>query len=355
MMRWTLITLTALAACAAPEPPAEKPQIIAASWSFAETESELRAASCLAGERPTQGETIEISAEPVSLGETDAVDDALSDLVFVGGWALESEHAGFGGLSGLAITDSGALLAVSDEAAFVWLSLQPGEDFTPEPTARFAYMRDANGNYLRGKTKGDAEGLALRDGLAFVSFERDHRVDVFDLGTCAAAARAVPVQTIGDAPLGLNKEIESNKGPEALAMAGDHLIIGLEEPTPDGAPVGQLGGPLAARIAQDGGQLLTGFDQVGDTLFSLHRAYFPGIGNTISVKAHQTSIVDGVPRLERSRTLATLGPRLSVDNFEGIAAQEQPDGALRLFLISDDNFSARQRTLLYAFDIPPAE
>lgn len=355
MMRSTLIAFTALAACAAPELPATTSLTVAGPWSFTEAEADLRAASCLAGERALPGEQIDIEATPVSLGKPEAVNEALTDLVFVGGWALESDHAGFGGLSGLAITDTGDLLAVSDDAAFVWLTLQPGEDFTPEPTATFAYMRDADGNHLRGKTRGDAEGLALKDGLAFVSFERDHRVEAFDLGTCAASARAVPVYTLDDQPLGLDKEMGSNKGPEALTLSGDHLIIGLEEPTPGGAPAGQLGVPLAARIAQDGGQLLTGFDQVGDTLFSLHRAYFPGLGNTISIKAHRTTSRDGEPLLEQSKTLATLGPHLAVDNFEGIAAQEQPDGALRLFLISDDNFSARQRTLLYAFDIPAAE
>ncbi|MDB5421700.1 MAG: hypothetical protein JWR59_1647, partial [Brevundimonas sp.] len=46
------------------------------------------------------------------------------------------------------------------------------------------------------------------------------------------------------------------------------------------------------------------------------------------------------------------GP-LTVDNFEGLAAVPKPDGGVRFYLISDDNFSSAQRTLLLAFDWKP--
>ena len=45
-----------------------------------------------------------------------------------------------------------------------------------------------------------------------------------------------------------------------------------------------------------------------------------------------------------------LAKPLTVDNFEGLAAVPGRDGAIRFYLISDDNFSASQRTLLLAFD-----
>ena len=43
----------------------------------------------------------------------------------------------------------------------------------------------------------------------------------------------------------------------------------------------------------------------------------------------------------------------TVDNFEGLAAAPSPSGGLRFYLISDDNFSKSQRTLLVAFDWRP--
>jgi hypothetical protein len=43
----------------------------------------------------------------------------------------------------------------------------------------------------------------------------------------------------------------------------------------------------------------------------------------------------------------------TIDNFEGVAAAPSPSGGLRFYLISDDNFSKSQRTLLVAFDWRP--
>ena len=40
----------------------------------------------------------------------------------------------------------------------------------------------------------------------------------------------------------------------------------------------------------------------------------------------------------------------TTDNFEGIAA-ERRNGATRLYILSDDNFSPAQRTLMLAFDV----
>ncbi|HXI02836.1 MAG TPA: hypothetical protein VNI57_06620 [Candidatus Saccharimonadales bacterium] len=50
-----------------------------------------------------------------------------------------------------------------------------------------------------------------------------------------------------------------------------------------------------------------------------------------------------------------LARPLTVGNFEGIAALPGKSGRLRFYLISDDNASSRQRTLLLAFDWPPTE
>ena len=58
--------------------------------------------------------------------------------------------------------------------------------------------------------------------------------------------------------------------------------------------------------------------------------------------------------------LARFAPPLTVDNFEGVDIGPGPDGALRLFLISDDNDCAKaghrhgtsaQRTLLLSFSL----
>ena len=49
----------------------------------------------------------------------------------------------------------------------------------------------------------------------------------------------------------------------------------------------------------------------------------------------------------RGREIATLDSPLPVDNVEGIAVAPQGDGSFVVWLISDDNNAALQRTLLY--------
>jgi len=54
------------------------------------------------------------------------------------------------------------------------------------------------------------------------------------------------------------------------------------------------------------------------------------------------------------RTLAQLAPPLTVDNFEAAAARTGPDGATLIYLMSDDNQSFLQRTLLFQLRLDPA-
>ena len=65
-------------------------------------------------------------------------------------------------------------------------------------------------------------------------------------------------------------------------------------------------------------------------------------------------------RIRRMDASGALGPALvelslpsTVDNFEGLAAAATANG-VRLYILSDDNGSARQRTLLLAFDVRSA-
>ena len=52
-----------------------------------------------------------------------------------------------------------------------------------------------------------------------------------------------------------------------------------------------------------------------------------------------------------SRTeLSAIEPPLTVDNFEGLAVREEA-GRTFLYIVSDDNFSGSQRTLLMKFEL----
>ena len=49
--------------------------------------------------------------------------------------------------------------------------------------------------------------------------------------------------------------------------------------------------------------------------------------------------------------IAELRPPLTLDNFEGVAVHQLSDGTTRITLLSDDNFSPLQRSLIVQFDL----
>jgi hypothetical protein len=77
----------------------------------------------------------------------------------------------------------------------------------------------------------------------------------------------------------------------------------------------------------------------------LTRSWSPlaGVRVTLTIRDAQGAEIDRM----------VLAPPLSVDNFEGLAAAPAEDGRVRFYLVSDDNFSPTQRTLLFAFDWTP--
>ena len=341
----------------------------------------LRETSCPNGVKPEKPGAIDLSVKHVALAAMNPRRKTLGDLTFVDGFHLSSTDKRFGGLSGIDMLEDGNLLAVSDDGDFVWIDL--GEDgLTPE-TARIAGMQDAAGESIRGKAEGDAEGLAYADGLAFVSFERDNRVLAFDVGQCGAAVRGAPISFgVFGGSLAQAFELEGlkvggNSGPEALAVApGWFLFTGLESQSGGASPLSARAIEAPPAFDRAIGRWMppvVGMDVVADgdkvRVFSLHRATNAMASNVISIvetvfsrefdqvglPAHRMSEI-GERRHDRfrevsTRVLAQMNLFVTIDNFEGIAARELPDGRVRLYVIADDNFSAKQRTLLMVYDV----
>jgi hypothetical protein len=341
------LAFMALSACAAAEvqPPRTADAAPATGvWSFSEHADDLRAASCPEGEPYLRAESIEIRVIDAERGDPDARARQLSGMTLAGAWQLESQESNFGGLSGLAVLRSGALLAISDAGAFIWIGIDP-ETGGPDGLGAISYMRDLGGNYFANKRDGDSEGLSLRDGIAFVSFEQDHRISAFDLETCGSAARAAPVVSL--APVIDGKLLQDNRGPEAFTFAGESLEVGFEMRTGGGSPIGRINtdGTLSelTYTEQPLFFLMTGMDTRNDISARIFRAYDPVRGARVMLQVDRADarIGDGL-----------FKQPLPVDNFEGVAIGQAPSGATRIWLISDDNFSGNQRTLLLALDLP---
>lgn len=257
---------------------------------------------------------------------------------------LSDADARFGGLSGLAVSaDGSTVTAIGDRGIVVTARLERDD------TGRLLAMRDirvlplvdADGTPLSGG-EADAEGLTLGpDGALYVSFEGRARI-----------ARH-------DAPGGRPRELPAGPGFESLqrnsgleALAGDGTGPGgtlyaipersgaLERPFPvyrlrDGTWDTRLSVP------RRGAFLVTGADIGPDGRLYLLERDFAVIGFRTRVR----SFAIGEAALTDERTLfeTTLGAH---DNLEGIATWRDPDGQLRVLLVSDDNFSIFQSSEL---------
>ncbi|NQY40080.1 MAG: esterase-like activity of phytase family protein [Henriciella sp.] len=344
----SIIVLAALGACTAADvqPTEPREEIVAApAWGFAEQAPALRAQSCPEGVSFRRADSISIRVIEAERGTANARDLHFSGMSLAGAWHLESE-SGFGGLSGLDVMRSGSLLAIADNGKFVWISIDP-DTGAPDGIGSMAYMHDGEGNVWSNKRAADAEGLSFRDGLALVSFEQDYRIEAYDLEGCGAAARAALAERLD--PVVDGNRLGGNRGPEALALVGDQLSLGFETHASGGSPVGELSvdGTLnnLRRTEQPALYLLTGMDAADGLIAKIFRAYDPVQGPR------------GLVRVETAEGLiaeAKLKKPLPVDNYEGIAIGRAPSGQTRIWLISDDNFSNSQRTLLLALDLDPA-
>ena len=271
------------------------------------------------------------------------------------GVTLEARADGFGGYSDLVLDVGNARAAmVSDAGHLVRFRpvIDAAGDLVGLADAERVPITDRDGSVL-GKRDGDAEGLArLGEGFA-VTFEGDHRV-----------ARMRTDGVLGETSrpsADLARTFGANSGLEALTAMPDGTLLAMSEGTDaDGHAVvllGRMDRPLAewtrARYRPAPAFSVTGaaVDPGTGDLFVLERAYSPWRGVRMRIVRVPASRLD--EDALRGAQLTRMGFLEGVDNMEGIAAARMPDGALRLYLVSDDNFSAAQRTVALTLGLAP--
>jgi hypothetical protein len=284
----------------------------------------------------------------VPLSEEDPSLDRVGDLKFLGGLDIPRMGQNIGGLSGIRWhADSQRLLAITDDARWVWIT--PSEEnnrLSSIEAVQSLPMLGEDGEPLQGKEAGDSESLSVvgNQGWA-VGFERDHRVLAFrEVGAPSVGADYEIVSQFDS--------IESNNGLEAMAMTRETQILCLERQAQaerpnclvsfDGGEFDPLDAVPPADIAGRGA-VPTDADILSDgTALALFRSYSPAEGNTAAIVAYAP---DGT-----SREIATFLPPLTLDNFEGLAVREEGERTF-IYIVSDDNFSGSQRTLLMKFEL----
>lgn len=277
-------------------------------------------------------------------------------LTFRGGLALSCGHPRFGGFSGLwRSADGRELVSVSDRG--YWLTAKvASEGGRPIALAdaEMAAILGTSGRPLARSGLYDAESLCIAGGVAYVGIERRHAIVRFDWGAqgMEARARSVPV------PAEI-KRLPRNRGLEALGVVpggplkGALVAVAERSGKQDEPTLGViLGGPKPGlfKVARRDGYDITdlAFLPSGDMLL-LERWYQPlrGVGMRIRRIAGRDlkagALLDGTYLIE-----ADLG--FEIDNMEGLSVHLE-DGRTILTLISDDNFSFLQRTLLLEFEL----
>lgn len=310
---------------------------------------------------PSAPDTAPVLTRQVALFPQDVERRSLGDLNYAGGLVLNSDGALFGGWSGLEISADGSrLLAISDRAAWMTASLVYDEagDLVGLTDVVITPMLDADGAPLSGD-QADAEGLApLGEGRYAVSFERTHRIAVYAIGEDWSQIETATPSAF-PAPPGVDR-LRANAGAEALARAGDTLWAGIEYPIVDGHPntlwrydLSRLDTPpqsLAVTLGPGSG--LTGLAPDGEGgVVVVERFWARDVGNQIGLGHLSVDALESADPPLRPVQLAQLEPEMTVDNFEAIAVA-QINGERRIFILSDDNFNADQRTLLLSFVWP---
>jgi len=302
---------------------------------------------------PEQWRSIAVEAEAVSLGV-----DTVGQLRFRGGVAITAQDATFGGISDLEVLDDNRIVAISDNGDWfeARLVLNDAGDLIGVSDVRTAYMRDEAGRLFQDKRHGDSEDLAqLPDGRFAVSFEQTQTIRIYDFNRDGPFGAARPGPRLDGV-----RDLHRNAGLEAMAATADGaLLVGAEggdaRTTPLWLAPRDAQTPVASRISYPNapGFSLTSLDRLpGGGFVALERFYAPVVGARARIAMFSEDSLnargDALPELT---VLAELAPPMPVDNFEGVAAQRLSNGVTRIYIVSDDNFSSRQRTLLYAFDV----
>lgn len=304
---------------------------------------------------PAMAEPLVIEARPVALDPENPEQRRLGDLVYLGGLILTSPDERFGGLSGL-VVDGWHFLAISDHGHWVGARLIHDRKgvLIGIGEAEITPLGDEQGNPLTGRRR-DAEGItALAEGGYAVSFERNHRILLYPgypfVPGNNRGRPLSPPQTLSTAP--------NNKGIEALTEIEPGRLLALTEGLFSGPKhlrgwlISTRDSPAESlRYATQGELRPTALAKIpGGGLLVIERAFSLAGGLAVRLmRLDDDAVVPGAKLA--AKEIARFGGNQTVDNFEGLALRRDDEGRLLVYLISDDNFSGLQRTLLLQFEL----
>ncbi|GAB4136117.1 MAG: esterase-like activity of phytase family protein [Sphingomonadales bacterium] len=304
-----------------------------------------------------------ITAKPMPLDPTQPKQERVGALLYRGGLELHADSPLFGGLSGLALSPDGdTLVAVSDTGYWFIADLVLDQEGTliGLENAVMADLLRPDGLAHQGRALSDAEALAIdyRRGVVYVAFENRHRIWAYDFNPYRDMRQLLrtPARAIDDK--GALAKQPGNGGVEALCWVEGEGLVALSEEHGDGA------GGRAGWLFKSGRPMVLRYDAPLPYV-PTDAAALPG-GKALILN-RQASWLSGfaaklvlaqMPTFEpgaqiSGEVIAEFGGSVISDNFEGIAAWQDRDGDIAVYMVSDDNYNPLQRNLLLKFLLKP--
>ena len=304
-----------------------------------------------------------ITTTPLPLNRDDPGQDSVGKLRFLGAVHLRSTDARFGGISALragAATESGVrLISVTDTGSWLTLTtIERGGRLISVTDGHLVPIRDPDGGTRRTKADGDAEALDWNPatGAATIAYEQDHRMVQFT-GIDAARPASLAATPVRTERLTQMTGWPLNGGAEALAIlaGGTRIVISERREHPDGshaALITHAGTTREIGIIGVPGHSPTDAEALDATrILVLHRRFdLMGQGAALSLLDLAPALGPNAPAVLPARILAQWQAPVTLDNMEGLAIRRDGNRTF-IYIVSDDNLSSIQRTLLMKFEL----
>jgi hypothetical protein len=302
---------------------------------------------------------VEVRAAPITAFDLrDPARRRFGELEFRGGLQLSSPYKDFGGISAIRLARDGSrFLAVSDKGRW-WRGriLYQGERPAGIVDSEMAPILGPDGRPAARRGWYDAEAIAEDGGTVYLSIERANQILRFDYGKHGFLARGVPIAV----PPAVRR-LPHNGGLECLAFIPRGLplggtLLGIAERGLDQAGALQgflIGGPHPGSFGL----------KASDDFAVTDCAVLPP--NSLLVLERRYTLLRGVAMRMRRIPLSEVRPNAlldgpvivqadlahQIDNMEALSVHRTASSEVVLTLVSDDNFSPLQRTLLLQFTL----
>ena len=300
---------------------------------------------------------LEIKAEPIDSfepGQSSRV--RFGALEFRGGLQLTSSYKGFGGLSALRMFADGAnFISLTDKGRWLRgrITYAKGRP-TGIADAEMAPILGSDGRPLAARGWYDTELIAIDGSTLYVGIERVNRIVRFDFGRYGLLARGQPIPL----PPGVSS-LPNNRGLECLeyvprSMPSGGTLVAISERGLDGAGNIRgflIGGPTPGEfsVARHDDFDVSDCAVLPDrALMLLERRFTWTTGVAVRLRRVPLdalaagAVVDG-------KQILTADMGYQIDNLEGLSVHRASSGEVVLTMVSDDNFSLLQRTILLQF------